>query len=95
MPSSLEIVAYALDSLVQRTAQGEQVKALQKVLFLSEARYRGGVAAYLEVLDAQRSLFNAQLDEVDTIRANTASLVHLYKALGGGWTEPPPQQQQK
>ena len=48
-------------------------------------RYRGGVAAYLEVLDAQRSLFEAELDEAQTIGSNLVSLVRLYKALGGGW----------
>lgn len=69
----------------QRVSQSARVEALKKVLFLSEARYRGGVAAYLEVLDAQRSLFDAELNEIDTIRDHTTSLVRLYKSLGGGW----------
>ncbi|HET7291292.1 MAG TPA: efflux transporter outer membrane subunit [Vicinamibacteria bacterium] len=69
----------------QRTAQGDRVRAERKVLELAELRYRGGVAAYLEVLDAQRSLFNAELDETQTIGSNLVSLVRLYKALGGGW----------
>ena len=43
------------------------MKAERKVLELAELRYRGGVAAYLEVLDAQRSLFDAELDETQTI----------------------------
>ena len=74
----------------QRTAQTERVIAERKVLELAELRYRGGVAAYLEVLDAQRSLFNAELDEAQTIGSNLVSLVRLYKALGGGWSEPAP-----
>lgn len=73
----------------QRSVQGDRVKALEKVLLLADARYRGGVASYLEVLDAQRSLFDAQLNEVDSIRAHTSSLVRLYKALGGGWPYQP------
>lgn len=73
----------------QRIVEGDRVKALEKVLLLSDARYRGGVASYLEVLDAQRSLFDAQLNEVDSIRAHTSSLVRLYKALGGGWPYQP------
>ncbi len=47
----------------QRQAQAARVAAERKVLELAELRYRGGVAAYLEVLDAQRSLFDAELDE--------------------------------
>jgi outer membrane protein, multidrug efflux system len=69
----------------QRTAQEQRVVAERKVLELAELRYRGGVAAYLEVLDAQRSLFGAELDEAQTIGSNLVSLVQLYKALGGGW----------
>jgi multidrug efflux system outer membrane protein len=77
----------------QRAAQARRVTAERKVLELAELRYRGGVAAYLEVLDAQRSLFGAELDEAQTIGSNLVSLVRLYKALGGGWPsqpEPPP-----
>ncbi|HEX6850803.1 MAG TPA: efflux transporter outer membrane subunit [Candidatus Polarisedimenticolaceae bacterium] len=72
-----------------RAAQTERVKAERKVLELAELRYRGGVADYLEVLDAQRSLFNAELDEAQSIGANLTSLVGLYKALGGGWPASP------
>ena len=59
------------------------------MLELAELRYRGGVSAYLEVLDAQRSLFNAELDEAQTIGSHLISLVRLYKALGGGWPTSP------
>jgi multidrug efflux system outer membrane protein len=59
------------------------------VLELCELRYKGGVSAYLEVLDAQRSLFSAELDEAQTIGNNLVSLVRLYKALGGGWPYAP------
>lgn len=69
----------------QREAQARRVGAERKVLELAELRYRGGVAAYLEVLDAQRSLFGAEIDETQTVTANLVSLVQLYKALGGGW----------
>jgi multidrug efflux system outer membrane protein len=72
----------------QRDAQGKRVAAERKVLELCELRYRGGVAAYLEVLDAQRSLFNAEIDEVASFSGQLTSLIRLYKALGGGW--PPP-----
>jgi outer membrane protein, multidrug efflux system len=74
-------------------AQTARVLAVRKVLDLSETRYRGGVTAYLEVLDAQRSLFGAELDEAETLGNHQVWLVRLYKALGGGWPpapQPPP-----
>ena len=71
----------------QRTSQRARVEAETQVLNLAELRYRGGTASYLEVLDAQRSLFSAELDEVDAISGQLKSLIQLYKALGGGWTE--------
>lgn len=78
----------------QRAAQAERVRAERKVLELAELRYRGGVAAYLEVLDAQRSLFSAELEESQAIGNNLVSLVRLYKSLGGGWTTPEAQKAQ-
>lgn len=74
---------------LQRSAQGERVEAELKVLELAELRYRGGVADYLEVLDAQRSLFDSELDESSAIRDQLVSFVQLYKALGGGWPPAP------
>jgi len=73
----------------RRTAETERVEAENKVLELAELRYRGGVSDYLEVLDAQRSLFDAQLTEAEIIRDQLIALVRVYKALGGGWTESP------
>jgi multidrug efflux system outer membrane protein len=73
----------------QRQAQADRVAADRKVLELCELRYKGGVSAYLEVLDAQRSLFEAEIDEAQTIGSNLVSLVRLYKALGGGWPSAP------
>jgi multidrug efflux system outer membrane protein len=79
---------------LQRASEGERVAAERKVLELAELRYRGGVAAYLEVLDAQRSLFDAELSESSAVRDELVALIQLYKALGGGWPqapeEPPP-----
>ena len=66
-------------------AQTARVLAVRKVLDLSETRYRGGVTAYLEVLDAQRSLFGAEIDEAEAYGSHLVWLVRLYKALGGGW----------
>lgn len=73
----------------QRQAQANRVEAERKVLELAALRYRGGVADYLEVLDAQRSLFDAELEETQSIGNQLIALVRLYKALGGGWPVTP------
>jgi multidrug efflux system outer membrane protein len=73
----------------RRASQGLRVLAERQVLELAVLRYRGGVAAYLEVLDAQRSLFDSELDEAQAILDQLVSLIQLYKALGGGWPDAP------
>ena len=50
-------------------------------------RYRGGVSSYLEVLDSERQLFDAELGVVRTYRDELLAVVRLYKTLGGGWQE--------
>jgi multidrug efflux system outer membrane protein len=54
---------------------------------LANMRYRGGVTSYLEVLDSERQLFDAELGVVRTYRDELVAVVRLYKALGGGWQE--------
>jgi len=72
----------------QREAQEAQVAALQSALNFADKRYRGGFASYLDVLTAQRDLFQAELGLASTRQQNLLSVVQLYKALGGGWTPP-------
>jgi multidrug efflux system outer membrane protein len=71
-----------------RLAQEVTVQDLQESVNTSLMRYRGGIATYLEVLDAQRSLFNAQLTLAQARGNEYQSVVQLYKALGGGWQQP-------
>ena len=56
---------------------------------LADIRYTGGVTSYLEVLDSQRQLFDAELELVRTNRDELLAIVRLYRALGGGWQEEP------
>lgn len=70
---------------VQVEAQRKQVEALQTYAKLSRLRYDEGYASYLEVLDAERSLFNVQLDYTESYADLYVAMVALYKALGGGW----------
>ena len=74
------------DQLAAQTAQAEAERAR---LRLSELRYRNGIASYLDLLDAQRSLFAIEQALAQTRLAQRVSEVELYKALGGGWSESP------
>jgi len=71
----------------QAAAQAAQVETLSESLTLVEHRYENGLASYLEVLDAQRSLFNAELSLAQAQALELASGVRLYKALGGPWSQ--------
>lgn len=72
----------------QARAQAAVTRAEETRFKLADLRYRNGAASYLDVLDAQRSLFTAQQAVVQVQAAQVQNLVTLYKALGGGWTEP-------
>jgi multidrug efflux system outer membrane protein len=61
------------------------VNALDDASQVATLRYEGGVASYLEVLDTERQLFDAERDLVQARRDESASVIRLYKALGGGW----------
>ena len=68
-----------------REHQEQTVKDLQASVDVSLMRYKGGTANYLEVLDSQRSLFEAELTLAQARNNEYQGLVQLYKALGGGW----------
>jgi multidrug efflux system outer membrane protein len=67
------------------TARNKQVVAARKNLELSNARYYNGYVSYLEVLEVQRSLFEAELSLSQLTQNQLSSMIQLYKALGGGW----------
>ena len=71
-------------------ASTARIDALKTTLHLAQVRYKGGYSNYLEVLNAQRDLTQAQSGLIDFQRAQLASVVSLYKALGGGWAAPKP-----
>lgn len=58
---------------------------------LANIRYTGGVTTYLEVQDADRQLFDAELGLVRIRRDEPLAVVRLYKGLGGGWQEAAPE----
>ena len=69
----------------QVVAQQTQAQALRRALQLAELRYRSGIASYVEVLEAQRSLFDAELALSQAQLGQLTSAVELYRALGGSW----------
>jgi len=60
-------------------------QAAQTNVELAQLQYINGVIGYLDVLDAQRGYFDAQIGLSNAIRDKQITLVRLYKALGGGW----------
>lgn len=71
--------------IAQREALARQVEALGRARRLAVLRYEAGDASYLEVLDAERNLFRAQLDLAGARRGELGAAITLFKALGGGW----------
>jgi outer membrane protein, multidrug efflux system len=69
----------------QLVALGRQVDALRNYAMIARLRYDNGYTSYIEVLDAERSLFNAELSYTQTQGILFLSLVNLYKSMGGGW----------
>ncbi len=65
--------------------RSQLIASLKSVSSLARERFRGGSSSYLEVLDAERSLFNAELDLTDSRRDHLQAVVLAYRALGGGW----------
>tara|TARA_R110000868_G_scaffold189695_2_gene433095 strand:+ start:142731 stop:144149 length:1419 start_codon:yes stop_codon:yes gene_type:complete len=69
---------------LQLQAQEALVEASQKAYDLSFTRYKKGVDNFLNVLDAQRTLFAAQQGSIQLKKQKLANVFNLYKALGGG-----------
>jgi outer membrane protein TolC len=70
-----------------RLEQERLVGALRAATQLSTERYQGGLESYLPVLDAQRNLFQGELALAELRQRELASIVQVYRALGGGWSQ--------
>ena len=86
------LVAYAKEQIRRRSLE-DAVASSQDSLHLANQLYGNGLASFINVLDAERSLYQAQDALVQSDKAVTQNLISLYKALGGGWEtlEQPPQ----
>ena len=69
----------------QLAFQDRQVRTLRNYVELARLRYDEGYTSYIEVLDAERNLFSAEVAHTQTQSQVYVSLVNLYKAMGGGW----------
>jgi multidrug efflux system outer membrane protein len=70
-----------------REEQAKNLAALRRFRDLAQLRYSEGATIYLEVANAEQSLFNAELLYVTTQSQLFQSYANLYKAMGGGWVE--------
>jgi multidrug efflux system outer membrane protein len=93
---TLNAIREANDALIgvrtardEAVAQATQANALRQALELATVRYEAGLSSYLDLLDAQRSLFGAELAASQAQLAELTAAVRLYKALGGSWSAEP------
>jgi len=82
------------DALIDRGKSGQrlealarQLKALRNYSRLARMRYDEGYTSFLEVLDADRSLFNVELSYTSGQNTLFRSLINIYKSMGGGWVD--------
>ncbi len=69
----------------QLEIEAQRVGSLRNYARIARLRFDNGYTSYIEVLDAERSLFAAELSQAETKGTLFRALVNLYKAMGGGW----------
>ena len=78
------LIGYSKDQEFRRQ-QELLTRSAEDASRLSDVRYRGGAASYLEVLDSETRFFDAQLNLAQAQLRELQSLVQIYRSLGGGW----------
>jgi NodT family efflux transporter outer membrane factor (OMF) lipoprotein len=78
------LALYAKEQVRRRSLQ-DAVSASQESLDMANDLYANGLADFIHVLDAERSLYHAQDALAQSDRTISANLIALYKSLGGGW----------
>jgi len=80
------------DALVSQTkvreqliAEKEQIDALKVYYRVARARFESGYTSYIEALDAERSIFDAEIANAQSVGALFKDMVNIYKTMGGGW----------
>ena len=70
-----------------KTIQTRHVDVLEDYVEFAISRHDAGYSRYMEVLDAQRNLYNTQIGLAKTEKNIFTTSVNLYKAMGGGWVK--------
>jgi len=84
------LTAYAKEQ-IRRQQLKDAVKSSEESLRLANQLYANGLSNFINVLDAERSLYQAQDALVQSDRTISTNLIALYKSLGGGWETMEPQ----
>ena len=63
---------------------GELVMSYSTIATTTNALYLNGLSSYLDVIDAERSLYTSQMEQANLVAQQYINLITLYKALGGG-----------
>lgn len=75
------------DDLSQQLESQRYLDSLQITLQRARGLYASGAVSYIEVLDAERSLFATQQTILDLTYSRQVNEINLFTALGGGWVE--------
>jgi NodT family efflux transporter outer membrane factor (OMF) lipoprotein len=86
------LVAYAKEQVRRRSLE-DAVTSSKESLRLANQLYANGLSNFINVLDAERSLYQAQDALVQSDRTVSTDVIALYKSLGGGWETPDKQSQ--
>ena len=77
-------MTYYLNEEVRRQALARSVSDLREAVRLSQLRFKVGTISFLDVLDAQRALYVAEINLARSEAKVSTDLIAVYKALGGG-----------
>jgi multidrug efflux system outer membrane protein len=80
------LVAYNTEQIRQQSLEAT-ARENRDALTLAQQRYQSGLSAFMDVLDAERTLQQTELSQADSTAAISTDLIALYKALGGGWQQ--------
>ena len=61
------------------------LRANIEIATMTNSLYRNGMSAYLDVIDAERNMYQSQMEYVNLVAQQYINYVNLFKALGGGW----------
>ena len=90
---ALSEVESALSSIATYRRETERYKELvrsnMRIALVNNALYSSGLSAYLDVIDAERTLYNSQMQFSNIVAQQYINYVNLCKALGGGWVNIP------